>query len=1057
MATHAADSSSTPLGVSNLAPRISDFMMHAEPHIKEFVDIPAYPSYLPWSPADRFQPLQPNIEKFLNDLNLPASSDNPHKPDLLLHDLGSQASEALSGSLSSVFQQNSHTMLVNVSGSGKTRIVLEGLLRHWGLYFVCEEEGTGIGSKDLSEALANVTGDSKFTEDVQSLRFLSSSEFNDALRVNREIAALRFNEVLLARLVVFNQFLKCVEHHRGQQNSPLSIYLRKWLYLQLHPRLILQGNESKDLFRSLIKSFEPISEKQSLKQEIECVCRSVREKLVRLTGQPNFYVVIDEAQVAASSCLDAFMSYKMLTPQPILQEIVYQWTTLLPKKPTARFIVTGTGVSLRDLEETVASSAFKYSPHAIAVTSDTGAFDSQENQKAYIKRYVPPEILATDMGGKLLDRMWYWLCGRHRLTASFLSCLIENCFYKPHQLLDIFIGRQGAFPPQDYDATSMPDINYSLSSATCHILPDFQPITIERISDACLRDSVLEAVYEYILTSKAESSILGLDGSTLMQLGIARVPSYDMMNSVHMDEPLILLSILKWANNPHPVRNCLSLYRHVAGGLDAHRIAGSSNGFEHYSVHYLAIVFSDYIALDQVFDFRTASHPLAGRRAKLVALKAYTRPDGSVYYEEGITKISPEGHIIGCASSLGRRYDRKDPKGDFKRWLRFEHSEPFYLPENLAAADIMFVLKLEETNDSPASYIWVVFRCKLRPGTPALPEEPHNIPGYTDPRVLYLDNATLTEAIDMTTPRLFSLHTSDDDRLNENESRSSRAKPSNNQTQQAAEQKRREQRNEVLTAMEQLPGRAPPEIAGIYSCLRVVSSWPAICDFSRLEAPGCKSVWEDPDRNDGHPLASLNRDTFVNCTRTLRPTNALSHYEMSKRTYALQEVHTIRPSSGMQEAALHLQVTESQESQRQASQPGREVDYGIELDDGTSRHSQDIDTSIPSSSLVVRTVSRQQAPFTASPPSIASTSGGSTTAQSVHNSESRSTAKSQKLRASQSSKASQTGKKRTTKRVEKEMVVSETRKGKQPQAFATPISRPPPRRSARITTQEQKQ
>ena len=44
----------------------------------------------------------------------------------------------------------------NTSGSGKTRRLLEGLTKSWGLYFVAARDNNGVGVNDLEAALGDV-------------------------------------------------------------------------------------------------------------------------------------------------------------------------------------------------------------------------------------------------------------------------------------------------------------------------------------------------------------------------------------------------------------------------------------------------------------------------------------------------------------------------------------------------------------------------------------------------------------------------------------------------------------------------------------------------------------------------------------------------------------------------------------------------------------------------------------------------------------------------------------------------------------------------------------
>ncbi|KAF8340069.1 hypothetical protein F5887DRAFT_919598 [Amanita rubescens] len=79
----------------------------------------------------------------------------PNNPILLLHDLGMHPDQER---IKDLFKPNEHgictiTHLFSVSGSGKTRLSLDGLCSHWGFYISCRTEtGTASGSNDLTIA-----------------------------------------------------------------------------------------------------------------------------------------------------------------------------------------------------------------------------------------------------------------------------------------------------------------------------------------------------------------------------------------------------------------------------------------------------------------------------------------------------------------------------------------------------------------------------------------------------------------------------------------------------------------------------------------------------------------------------------------------------------------------------------------------------------------------------------------------------------------------------------------------------------------------------------------
>jgi hypothetical protein len=104
--------------------------------------------------------------------------------------------------------------------------------------------------------------------------------------------------------------------------------------------------------------------------------------------------------------LEFFLSHDLENQRSILREILRGLSTW-----TDKIIVSGTGVSMKDLTETLDSSVSKdRSPHALVTR--IGAFDHSAAQEAYLEQYFPPGFLDTEPGKVLLSRIGYWLHGR---------------------------------------------------------------------------------------------------------------------------------------------------------------------------------------------------------------------------------------------------------------------------------------------------------------------------------------------------------------------------------------------------------------------------------------------------------------------------------------------------------------------------------------------------------------------------------------------------------------------------------------------------------------------
>ena len=101
-------------------------------------------------------------------------------------------------------------LLINASGSGKSRILLEGLCRHWGFYFVV----TG----------SSIVGSSDFYATFSTINLKSTDAFSYPTE-------RRLLQLLLARLLLLNLFIEVANCSRtGLQQKE---HRRLWTLLQV--------------------------------------------------------------------------------------------------------------------------------------------------------------------------------------------------------------------------------------------------------------------------------------------------------------------------------------------------------------------------------------------------------------------------------------------------------------------------------------------------------------------------------------------------------------------------------------------------------------------------------------------------------------------------------------------------------------------------------------------------------------------------------------------------------------------------------------------------------
>ncbi|KAK2463844.1 hypothetical protein APHAL10511_004149 [Amanita phalloides] len=107
-----------------------------------------------WMPHDDVKSqLDERTEDFLKRLGLPCVRGGP---SVLLHNLGYFLEPPeLQRRVNDVFSPDTpkNTIFINTSGSGKTRLLLEGLCQHWGLYFTSHLDSNFLGSLDVQNAI----------------------------------------------------------------------------------------------------------------------------------------------------------------------------------------------------------------------------------------------------------------------------------------------------------------------------------------------------------------------------------------------------------------------------------------------------------------------------------------------------------------------------------------------------------------------------------------------------------------------------------------------------------------------------------------------------------------------------------------------------------------------------------------------------------------------------------------------------------------------------------------------------------------------------------------
>jgi len=305
-------------------------------------------------------------------------------------------------------------VVFNTSGSGKTRLLVEGLCQRWGIYFTPDPFPL-LGSTDFSLCLSDVKS---YVERRISFSPTSPDSPNSgakSLYLNRAIAQTTFYHILLARLLVLEAFLS------AGADIPGADLRHRWTYLQLVPS-VLKHQFSGDIQYIFEWVYEIIARCQAGDESqypIIAQCRASGESQVlsllatirqdsRVPSNSPFFVILDEAQLCSHLYEGAFYSEKETGHggvRSVLREISIAWERF--GQSSFAMIYSGTGFSLTRMLQSSARSIF--SSKDSHIFTNTGAFVSQEQQSAYIMGHV---TLESDKKEEVLRRAWRWLRGR---------------------------------------------------------------------------------------------------------------------------------------------------------------------------------------------------------------------------------------------------------------------------------------------------------------------------------------------------------------------------------------------------------------------------------------------------------------------------------------------------------------------------------------------------------------------------------------------------------------------------------------------------------------------
>jgi hypothetical protein len=270
---------------------------------------------------------------------------------------------------------------MNSSGTGKTRLTLEGLCQNWGIYVSAERDINFVGSSTMGTVLkARIPRDASITHQLPDPDSLGYTQMRSH---NLAIVERHFKIALLAHLMTFSYYLNIANVGDIDGNTAR----QRWVLFQISSSAVGSPDFILDIALELESSPE---------SELEALITETLVNIQNICREPLF-LILDEANVPARMLSNAFRDNEG-NYHSVLMVLLRTWQTLIGDSFT--FIVSGTDIP-REYFRGDVWSCYQW-------TSNTGAYEDQQSQLSFVQRIVPPWHLSNESGQALLDRLWIW-------------------------------------------------------------------------------------------------------------------------------------------------------------------------------------------------------------------------------------------------------------------------------------------------------------------------------------------------------------------------------------------------------------------------------------------------------------------------------------------------------------------------------------------------------------------------------------------------------------------------------------------------------------------------
>ncbi|KAJ7113001.1 hypothetical protein C8R44DRAFT_882037 [Mycena epipterygia] len=618
------------------------------------------------------KPTDPAILEHMKSLQLPTL--DTYVPLLVLKDLGTFVHDPiLSHRVKNLFVRGKKTVLVNTSGSGKTRLLFEGLCCEWGLYFTSAYDASNLGSRDISRVIDALENDRNFSKTLST----HSADFSKKLQYNHHEAHRHFSQALLARLLIFRMFLDI-----AKEGGMTEEHKTRWLLLQLFTRFGLYF----DIFEQLTTEIWRNDDRDT-QENISDAIDGIREAL---GPDLHLFCVLDEGQAAAGGLPAAFDAE--VGKHPILLKILDTWESYIPQD-LGSFVIAGTEIASHLFEGPKYAGRMRW-------TSDTGAFDDQSGHEQYLRRFLPPSLLATQPGAEFLRRAWKWMRGRHRNTDTLISDLLAFNFQQPHNVLDVYIRKLCRFEPTE--AQQLVQVEHSVTVIAplyLHELQmhgiDFSRVEYPRFSET---QGVLQDLLFHYLAIQRNHPLFDQSQINAVSLGLGRFVDGEM-KQIAIDESVVIAGAALWLNRPPGVTQSGPRVSYTPPPETVHNYLTilqrnpprTANTFAKCLAFYFPRAFASKPKLTDIFTFPNPVPAWAKQTAELVEVHA---TEDDQMRDSTISGADFVGPLATGANNLDETI----------AWLEHKHHTPFCIPA-ASNPDLLFVLKLAK-----GSFIWVIMK-----------------------------------------------------------------------------------------------------------------------------------------------------------------------------------------------------------------------------------------------------------------------------------------------------------------------------------------------------------